>query len=103
MNDIIFVIIFIPFVLAFISFNIGILINLLIYYSQDESKHPSFPLLNPFSFSTYELMFNSLLKLTWEVKGENIAPKRMANKLRKFSGILFLITILNIIISLILN
>ncbi|WP_336129384.1 hypothetical protein [Mesoflavibacter sp. CH_XMU1422-2] len=103
MNDIVFGIIFIGFVLSFFSFGIAIYMNLWIYYSADQNKYPLFPILNPFSFSSYELMLNSMFKLKWKVEGRNENLKRKSNKLRRFSGIMLLVTIVLGILSTILN
>ena len=103
MNDIVVGIIFIGFVLSFFSFGIAIYMNLWIYYSADKNKYPLFPILNPFSFSSYELMLNSMFKLKWKVEGRNENLKRKSNKLRRFSGIMLLVTIVLGILSTILN
>ena len=103
MNDILFIIIFLAFALSFFSFGIAIYMNLWIYYSADKSKYPFFPILNPLSFSSYELMLNSMFKLNWKIENENKKLKLKSNKLRKFSGITLLITIATGILSLILN
>lgn len=103
MNDIIFGIIFIGFALSFFSFGIAIFMNLWIYYSADQNKYPLFPILNPFSFSSYELMLNSMFKLKWKIEGENEKLKRKSNMLRRFSGIMLVITIILGILSTILT
>ena len=103
MNDIVFGIIFIGFALSFFSFGIAIFMNLWIYYSADQNKYPLFPILNPFSLSSYELMFNSMFKLTWKIEGENEKLKRKSNMLRRFSGIMLVITIILGILSTILT
>ncbi|WP_435255277.1 hypothetical protein [Tenacibaculum sp. A30] len=103
MNDIVFGIIFIGFALSFFSFGIAIYMNLWIYYSADQNKYPLFPILNPFSFSSYELMLNSMFKLKWKVEGENEKLKGKSNKLRRFSGIMLLITAILGILSAILT
>ena len=89
--------------LAFFSFGIGIYMNFWIYYSADHNKFPLFPFLNPFSFSTYELMLNSMFKLNWKIEGENEKLKRKSNKLRRFSGIMLLLSIAGGILNLTLN
>ena len=103
MNDIIFGIIFIGFALSFFSFGIAIFMNLWIYYSADQNKYPLFPILNPFSFSSYELMLNSMFKLKCKIEGENEKLKRKSNMLRRFSGIMLVITIILGILSTILT
>ena len=103
MNDIFFGIIFFAFALSLFSFGISIYMNLWIYYSADKSKYPFFPILNPFSFSTYELMLNSMFKISWKVENENKKLKRKSNNLRKFSGIMLLTTIVTGILSLIIT
>jgi hypothetical protein len=103
MNDIFFGIIFFAFALSFFSFGIGIYMNLWIYYSADKSKYPLFPILNPFSFSSYELMLNSMFKISWKVENQNKKLKQKSNSLRKFSGIMLLITIAIGILSLIIT
>jgi hypothetical protein len=78
--------------------------NLWIYYCVDKKKYPLFPLfLNPFSFSSYELMLNSMFKMSWKVEGENKKLKLKSNNLRKFSGIILLIIITTGILSLIIT
>ena len=101
MNDIFFGIIFIGFALSFFSFEIAIYMNLLIYYSTDQNKYHLFPILNPFSFSSFELMLNSMLKLKWKGEGGNEKLKRKSNKLRRFSEIMLLITVILGILSVI--
>ncbi len=103
MNDIIFGVIFIGIALSFFSFGIAFYMNLWIHYSADHNKYPLFPFLNPFSFSSYELMLNSMFKLKWKVEGENEKLKRKSNKLRRFSGIMLLINIILGILSAILT
>jgi len=103
MNDIIFGIIFIGFALSFFSFGIAIFMNLWIYYYADQNKYPLFPILNPFSFSSYELMLNSMFKLKWKTEGENEKLKRKSNMLRQFSVIMLVITIILGILSTILT
>ena len=103
MNDILLGIIFFAFVVAFLSFGIAIYMNLWIYYSVDKSKYPFFPILNPFSLSSYGLMLNSMIKLNWKIENENKKLKIKSNNLRKFSGIMLLITIAFGILNLILN
>lgn len=103
MNDIVFGIIYIGFALSLFSFGIAIYISLWIYYSADQNKYPSFPILNPFSFSSYELMFKSMFKLKWKLKGKNEKLKRKSNSLRRFSGIMLLITTILGILSAILT
>jgi len=103
MNDIFFGLFFIGFALAFFSYGIGFYMNLWIYYSADKSKYPFFPILNPLSFSSFELMLNSMFKLNWKIENENKKLKLKSNKLRKFSGIMFLITIAFGILNLIVN
>ena len=93
MNDIFVGIAFLAWVLTFFSFGIGILTNIWINYSCDKTKHPFFPILNPFSISSYQLMINSMFKLTWKSEGGNKKLKHKSNKLRKFSGIMLLVTI----------
>jgi len=93
MNDIFFGIIFIGFALSIFSFGIAIYINLWIYYSVDKNKYPLFPILNPFSFSSYELLFRSIFKLKWKVEGHNVKLKRRSNKLRRFSGTIIALAI----------
>ena len=90
-------------VLAFFSYGIGIYMNIWIYYSADQNNFPLFPILNPFSFSTYELMLNSMFKMNWKIEGKNEKLKRKSNKLRRFSGIMLLITIVTGLLNLILN
>ena len=94
MNDIFIGITLIAFALAFFSYGIGIYMNFWIYYSADQDKYPLFPILNPFSFATYELILNSMFKIKWKVENENKKLKRKSNKLRRFSGIMFLITVI---------
>lgn len=104
MNDIFFGIILIGFALSIFSFGIAIYINLWIYYSVDQNKYPLFPILNPFSFSSYELLLSSIFKLKWKVEGGNEKLKNISNKLRQFSGIILVITIvLSILNSILLN
>jgi len=104
MNEIFFGVIYIEFALAFFAFAIAIYLNLWIYYSADESKYPYFPIfLNPLSFSTYELLLNSIFKMNWKVEGENKKLKVKSNNLRKFSGIMILITIATKILTLAFN
>ena len=103
MDEIFNGIIIIGFVFAFFSYGIAIYMNIWIYYSADEEKYPLFPILNPFSFSSYELMLNSMFKLNWKIEGENEKLKRKSNNLRKFSGIVLLLTIGTGILSLIIN
>lgn len=103
MAEIFNVIIFIGFALAFFSFIIGIYMNIWIYYCAEDDKFPLFPILNPFSFSSYELMLNSMFKLSWEVKGENQKLKRKSNNLRKFSGKTFLLTLGVVVLNWIIN
>lgn len=103
MTEIITGITIIGFILAFFSFGIGIYVNLWIYYSDDKSKYPFFPILNPFSFSSYELMLNSMFKMNWKIEGKNEKLKQKSNKLRKFSGIMLLIAIGSGILNLIIN
>ena len=93
----------IGFVLAFFSFGLGIYLNIWIYYSADQKKFPLFPVLNPFSFSSYELMLNSIFKMNWKIEGKNEKNKRKSNKLRRFSGLMLLATIISGILNLILN
>lgn len=103
MNDILFGIILTGFALSFFSFVIAIYMNLWIYYSADQNKYPFFPILSPFSFSSYELLINSILKLEWKIEGGNEKLKRKSNKLRRFSGIVLLITFVVGILYIILN
>jgi len=101
MNDIFVGITFFTWALTFFSFGIGILINIWIYYSDEKSKYPFFPILNPFSISSYQLMINSMFKLDWKTEDGNKKLKHKSNKLRKFSGIMFLVTLAFGLISLI--
>lgn len=103
MNEILSGIIFVTFALSFFSFMIGAYMNLWIYYSADKNKYPLFPILNPFSFSAYELLFNSMFKLKWKIEKENEKIKRKSNKLRRFSGIMLLTTLALGILSLIIT
>ena len=103
MNEILSGIIFIAFALSFFSFGIGIYMNLWIYYSADKDKYPFFPILNPLSISSYELMLNSMFKISWKVENQNKKLKQKSNGLRKFSGIMLLITIAIGILSLIIS
>ena len=103
MNEIFSGIIFIEFALALFSFAIAIYMNIWIYYCEDESRFPYFPFLNPFSLSSYKLTLNSMFKMNWKVEGENQKLKQKSNKLRKFSGIMLLIIVINGVLSLILN
>jgi hypothetical protein len=103
MNEILSGIIFIAFALSFFSFGIGIYMNLWIYYSTDKNKYPLFPILNPFSFSSYELMLNSMFKISWKVENPIKNLKQKSNNLRKFSGIMLLITVALGILSLIIS
>lgn len=103
MNDIVFGVIFIGIALSFFSFGIALCMNLWIYYSADHNKYPLFPFLNPFSFSSYALMLNSIFKLKWKVEGENEKLKRKSNKLRLFSGIILLVNFIIGILSTILT
>jgi hypothetical protein len=97
-------IIFIGFALALFSFAIGVYMNVWIYYCEEDHKFPLFPFLNPFSFSSYELLLNSMFKFdSWEVNGENQKLKRKSNNLRKFSRKILLITIGVIILNWIIN
>lgn len=102
MSDIFFGVIFIGFALSIFSFGIAIYINLWIYYSVDKNRYPLFPILNPFSFSSYELLFSSIFKLKWKVEGDNKKLKSRSNKLRQFSVIIFVITIILLILNSIL-
>lgn len=79
--------------LAFLSYGIAIYMNIWIYYSADENKFPLFPILNPFSISTYELMSKSMFKLNWKIIGGNKKLKQKSNNLRKFSGIMLLLAL----------
>ena len=101
MSDIFFGIIFCGFVLSLFSFSIAFYMNIWIYYSEDKNKYPYFPFLNPFSFSSFELMFNSMFKIIWDVEHENKKLKLQSNKLRKFSGFMILISIITTIMNLI--
>ena len=103
MNDIFFWIIYLGFIVTFFSFGIAIYMNLWIYYSANKSKYPLFPILNPLSFSSYELVLNSMVKMNWKVEGENKKLKLKSNKLRKFSGKILLIIIGIAILNLILT
>ncbi|MDC9722461.1 MAG: hypothetical protein PSN34_06770 [Urechidicola sp.] len=93
MNEIFNVIILTGFTLSFFSYGIAYYMNLWIYYTADENKFPFFPILNPFSISTYELMFKSMLKLNWKTNGENEKLKLKSNNMRKFSGIMLLLAL----------
>ena len=103
MNDIFLGIIFIEFALIIFPFGIAIYMNIWIYYCEDEDRFPYFPFLNPFSYSSYELMLNSMFKMNWEVENENKKLKRKSNKLRKFSGKMLLVIIGTGILSLVLK
>ena len=103
MNEFFSGLIFIAFALSFFSFGIGIYMNLWIYYSADKSKYPFFPILNPFSFYSYELMLNSIFKISWKVEKQNKKLKQKSNSLRKFSGIMLLITLVLGVLSLIIT
>ena len=103
MNEIFTGIIIIGFALSFFSFGIGFYMNIWIYYSADENKYPLFPILNPFSLSSFELMLNSIFKMVWKIDGENKKLKRKSNNLRKFSGIALLSTVGIGILGLIIN
>ena len=103
MNEIITGITTFGFVSAFFSFGIATYMNIWIYYSADQKKFPLFPILNPFSFSSYQLMLNSMFKTNWKIEGENEKIKRKSNKLRRFSGIMLVVTIVSGILNLILN
>jgi hypothetical protein len=91
------------FIFAFFSFGIGIYMNIWVYYSADKKKFPLFPILNPLSFSSYELMLNSMFKINWEIAGKNQKIKLLSNKLRRFSGIILVLSIISGIVNLILN
>tara|TARA_B110000037_G_C16963327_1_gene441894 strand:+ start:63 stop:374 length:312 start_codon:yes stop_codon:yes gene_type:complete len=103
MNEIISGIMTLGIILSFISYGIGFYMNFWIYYSADKDKFPFFPILSPLSFSTYELMLNSIFKLSWKVEGENKKLKLKSNNFRKFSGIILLIIIATGILSLIIT
>ena len=103
MNDFFFAIIFIGFVLGFFSYGIAFYMNLWIYYSADKNNLPFFRLVSPFSYSSYEWMLKSMFKLNWKVENDNKKLKQISNKLRKFSGIMLLITIATGILSLFVN
>jgi hypothetical protein len=95
MEDFFFEIAFFGFVIAFFSFCIANYMNLSIYKSLDENKFPfNSMFLNPFSFSTYELIIKAMFKMNWKLEGENQKLKNRSNKLRKFSGIILLLSIL---------
>jgi hypothetical protein len=86
-----------------ISFGIGICMNMWINYSEDESKFPLFPILSPFSIASYNLMLNSVFKLKWKIENDNQNQKRNSNKVRFFSAITLLLTIVCGTIGQILN
>jgi len=96
-------IIIIGFLLAFFAFGIGMYMNIYIYYSEDKDKFTLFPILSPFSFDSYELIFNSMSKLNWKIENENKKLKYKSNKLRRFSGMMLLIALTSGILSSILN
>lgn len=84
---------------AIFSFTIASYINIWIYYSADKSKYPFFPILNPLSIASYELMLNSIIKLNWKVENKAKGLKRISNMLRKFAGILLLLNIILVVWS----
>ncbi|MGY5353515.1 hypothetical protein [Wenyingzhuangia sp. IMCC45467] len=103
MNDIYFGIIFTCITLSIFSFTIAFLMNLWIYYSAEDDKYPLFPILNPLSASSYELMFKSMFKMKWNIEGENKKFKKKSNNLRNFSGIIILLAIVVGILNALIN
>lgn len=86
-------------IVGFFSFAIAGYINIWIYYSTDKKKYPLFPILNPFSFSTYELISNSIFTFAWDITDKNQKLKRRSNYLRKFSGKMIIIGVIALLIK----
>jgi|GEM_PF-4798150 len=103
MGELINTIIFIGFVLALICFGIGFYLNIIIYYSERKDKYPSFPILNPLAYSSYELMFNSMFKLDWKIQDSNKNLKKRSNDLRRISAFCLLFVLVCGILSLIIK
>lgn len=80
-------------VLSFVTFGIAVYMNIWIYYSASKEKFPFFPLVNPVSMSSYELMVKSMFKFNWKEEGMNKKHKLRSNQLRKLSGVLLLLTL----------
>ena len=89
--------------IAVFAFGIGYIFNIWIYYCEDEDKFPMFPILNPFSFASFELILSSMFTFSWKIEGNNRKLKRNVNRLIKFSGIMVLIIIVTVILSLVLS
>lgn len=86
-------------VITFLCYGLIGFINLWIYYSESNEKFPLFPILNPFSFASYELMFSSMFTFVWKEEKPNLKLKRTINKTTK----IFVLLILTIVITIILN
>src|SRR5680860_38614 len=94
MTEILTIIIIGQIFLILICYGLIFYQNLWIYYSENPEKHKYFPLLNPFSISTYSLMISSMFTLKWnENEGEKKRLKKNVNKIRKL-----LITLIGIAI-----
>ncbi len=99
MQEIFLAFVVISSLVAIFSFTIAFYINIWIYYSADKNKYPFFPILNPFSIASYELMLNSMIKFNWKVENKAKGLKRNSNMLRKFAGILLLLNIILVVWS----
>lgn len=94
MDQILTLIILIVCVVAAISYGLIGTLNLWIYYYSNDEKFPMFPILNPLSIASYELMIHSMFTFIWKEQKPNYKLKRIVNKTSKvFFGLVFLILI----------
>jgi hypothetical protein len=74
--------------------------NLFIYYESNAKAYPWFPILNPLSFASYELMLLSMFTFRWRLEGKNLRLKKFVNFCSKLLVVLILINIITVMVML---